>query len=103
MNAQQLTKRGRQKILGLIEAAQLAMSQIDLTKERALLNEVVQSIPEGNCHDLRAVFYEEYEAFRSALDKIDALGENKKPPPEIVETNIQFDIQFDILDQIRSS
>lgn len=61
--AQGMMKRGRQRILGLIEAAQLAINQIYLTKERALLNEVIQTIPEGNCHNLRAIFQEEYDAF----------------------------------------
>lgn len=37
---QSMPKRGRQRILGLIDAAQLAIGHIDLMKERAPLNEV---------------------------------------------------------------
>lgn len=92
LEAQSMSKRGRQRILSLVKAWQLAIGHIDLTKERALLNEVVQSIPEGNAYDLRAVFQEEYEAFASALHKIDDRERNDKPPVEVVENDREFDL-----------
>lgn len=47
-DATHITKRNRQQILGLVEAAQLGMSEVDLIRERALINEIIQSIPEDN-------------------------------------------------------
>lgn len=38
------------------------------------------------------MFQEEYDAFGSALVKIDALGQNDKPPPDAVESDEQFDL-----------
>lgn len=70
-DATHITKRNRQQILGLVEAAQVGMTDVDLIREQALINEVIQSIPEDNAFSPSAIFQEEHDAYVSALEKLD--------------------------------
>lgn len=53
------------------------------------MNEVVQSIPEGNAHDMNPVYQE--EAYESALHKIDDRIGHVPPPAPVVASNNEYD------------
>lgn len=95
-----MSKRHRQRILGLLEAAAPGISQVNLSMKRALLNEIIQNIPEENARDISRLFSEEFDAYESILLELDPARIVVAQPSTHIDNEDQLEHYLTLFDML---